>query len=111
MNLRRGLFRIWVVASLIWLIGWHWYVWATCETKHIPFSSQGEPWKEYVKFCYTGFGEWMTQVQNFTFWDYASIAATGVGVPIAAFVIGFGLLWAADGFRSHPNRAKGSESD
>jgi hypothetical protein len=76
-NLRRGLFRVWIVASLLWFIGWLLYVWATCETKHVPGSAQNEPWKEYVKFCYTGFSEWMTQVQNFTFWDYASIGAVG----------------------------------
>jgi hypothetical protein len=54
------------------------YVWATCETKYLPGSAQGEPWKEYVKFCYTGFGEWMTQAQNLTFWDYASIFLVGI---------------------------------
>jgi hypothetical protein len=50
-----------------------------------------------------GFGEWMTQVQNFTFWDYASIGATGIAIPIAAWVLGFCILWAADGFRSVQN--------
>jgi hypothetical protein len=102
MDLNRGLFRVWVVVSLIWFFGWLGYVWTTCEVKHIPGSAQNEPWKEYVKFCYTGLGEWMTQVQNFTFWDYASIAGTGVGVPIVALVLGLSFLWAADGFRKRP---------
>jgi hypothetical protein len=102
MNVRRGLFRIWVVSSLFWLAGWLLYVRATCETKYLPGSAQGAPWKEYVKFCYTGFGEWMTQVQNFTFWDYASIGLVGFAVPVATLVIGVGILWAIDGFRSRP---------
>jgi hypothetical protein len=99
-NLRRGLFRVWVVTSLLWFIGWLWYVLATCETKYLPGSAPGEPWKEYVKFCHTGLGEWMKQVRDFTIWDYAAIGVIAVGVPIAALMFGVGALWAAEGFRT-----------
>jgi hypothetical protein len=44
----------------------------------------------------------MTQVQNFTFWDYASIGLVGLAVPVATLVVGVGILWAIDGFRSRP---------
>jgi hypothetical protein len=97
MNLRRGLFRIWIVASLIWFVGWLAYVWATCTPMHI----SGTPENEYVQFCYTSlFQDWMRQRQDFAFWDYASIGATGIGIPFAVLILGAGFLWAADGFRS-----------
>jgi hypothetical protein len=42
----------------------------------------------------------MTQWPSFTFWDYASIGATAIGIPLGALVLGFGIWWAANGFRS-----------
>jgi hypothetical protein len=98
MNFRRGLFRAWLVASGAWIVGWFFYIWATCDLKHVPGQ---EPANLYVTLCYTGFGGWMTQVQYFTVWDYLSIALSGVAVPIAAFVLGVCILWTIDGFRAN----------
>ena len=96
LRVARGLFRIWVVASIIWFVGWLWYVWATCTLKHVP----GNPENEYTKLCYTSlFSDWMSQVPYFTFWDYASIAATAIGVPIVVLALGSALVWAFRGFR------------
>ena len=68
--MKRGLFRVWVVASLIWFVGWLWYVWATCKIMEVSHPSQSTPaWERYVTLCYTGLGEWMRQVRDFTFWD------------------------------------------
>jgi hypothetical protein len=93
MNLKRGLFRIWVVASLIWFLGWLAYVWATC----LPQENSVEV------YCYTSlFDDWMSPVSYFSLRDYARIGAMGIGPPIAVLVLGFSILWAADGFRSHP---------
>ena len=101
MNLRRGLFRIWIVASLIWFVGWLWYVRATC----IQSVAAGKQGTSIVQFCYTSlYSDWMGQPQDFTFWDYASIGATGIGIPFAVLILGGGILWAADGFRSDKRR-------
>jgi hypothetical protein len=63
----------------------------------------GTPENEYRQFCYTSlFSEWAKQPSDFTFWDYTSIGATGVGIPFAVLIFGAGILWAADGFRSGP---------
>src|SRR5262245_5548035 len=89
MNWRRGLLRVWVVASLIWLAGWLWYVWATCE--------RGQDNKLY---CYRSvFDDWMAPVP-LTFLDYASIVATGmvVGSWTRALSGATALLSAAVGF-------------
>jgi hypothetical protein len=78
-----------VVASIIWLAGWLCYVWATC--KPVATSNQ--------LYCYTNvFDDWMKQVP-LMFLDYVSIVSTGLVIPIAALVIGAGLLWAVEGFR------------
>jgi hypothetical protein len=88
-NWKRGLLRVWVIASLIWLAGWLLYFWATCNLN-----------PDNDLYCYTSFlDDWMKPAPYFTFLDYASIVATGMVVPIAALIIGFGILWAVGGFR------------
>lgn len=104
MNLKRGLFRLWLLGSGIWLAGWFIFIWATCELKQYPGSGD-KPWEAYVQICYTGFSSWMTQVRNFTVWDYASIVGSGLAVPVAALVIGLGVLWVKDGFKSRPKNS------
>jgi len=32
LRVARGLFRIWIIASIIWFVGWLWYLWAMCMT-------------------------------------------------------------------------------
>lgn len=97
MNLKRGLLRIWLVASGMWLVGWFLYIWATCDLKHVPGD---QPDNSYVTLCYTGFSGWMTQVRYFTIWDYASIILSGIAVPVAAFILGICTFWAAAGFKT-----------
>jgi hypothetical protein len=96
MNLRHGLFRTWLVGSLVWFCGWLFYVWYTCEDRIIP----GDP-GHYHTFCRTSlFDDWETQPKDFTFWSYLSILGSGLALPLAAFVLGLGFLWAAEGFRA-----------
>jgi hypothetical protein len=60
LRVARGLFRIWIVASIVWFVGWLWYLWATCTLKHVP----GTPENEYTQLCYTSlFSDWMSQVK------------------------------------------------
>jgi hypothetical protein len=88
LRVARGLFRIWVVASIVWLVGWLWYVWATCKTDN-----------ERLLYCYTSFfDDWM-QRGDFTFWYYAKLIATGMVVPIVVLALGSALVWAFKGFR------------
>jgi hypothetical protein len=88
LRVARGLFRIWIIASIVWLVGWLWYVWATC----IPTAGNE------LLLCYTSFfDDWMTAVP-LTFLDYASIIATGMVVPIVVLAFGSALVWAFSGF-------------
>ena len=100
MNWRRGLIRVWIVAGAAWLVGWLGYVGATCTTPTLPPNLGGET----VTLCHTHLfdGGWANQVRNFTFWDYASIAWTGLA-PLAALVgVSLGWVaarWTAQGFQ------------
>lgn len=89
MNFRRGLFRLWIIASLVWFVGWLGYLWAFCE----PTGYSG-----FVKFCSSSSSFW-----NFGFWSYESIAAMGIGPAMAAFILGLAGLWAAKGFQAKSN--------
>ncbi len=104
MNLRRGLFRIWLVGSCAWFFGWLIYIWETCQQRIIPGDS--EHWKQYQTFCRISlFDDWTKQPQFFTVWDYLNLAASGLALPIAALILGLAGLWAAAGFkaRKDPN--------
>jgi hypothetical protein len=93
MKLRRGLFRVWLVASCVWFAGWLVYVWHTCQP-------QGSQLSVYCRMSL--FDDWVKQPQYFTLSDYASIIVSGLAVPIGAFILGLAALWAADGFMERP---------
>jgi hypothetical protein len=60
----------------------------------------GTPEAEFVVLCYTSlFHSWMKQIHYFTFWDYASLVASGISVPIAMLILGIAVSWSIDGFR------------
>lgn len=95
MNWTRGLFRVWVIASVVWVGGWTAYVLTTCNRVHVPGSPEGT----LTKVCYTGLSGWQSQVPSFTFADYASLVATGLGIPLIVLGLGAGVAWIAKGFR------------
>ena len=89
MNLRRGLFRLWLLGSIVFA--------AFCVIPRLPmiageFSAQ----RSDDLFEKHSAHPWQT---------IAETAQVAFGVPIAVFVIGAGLLWAGNGFRgdSRPN--------
>ena len=91
----RGLLRLWILATPLWVLGWLWYVRATCIDL-IPITAS-ESSKQYVKLCYTNFSGLRTPVPDFAFWEYASIGGTAIGVPVAVLLLGVGVLWASEG--------------
>jgi hypothetical protein len=70
LNWRRGLFRIWVVFSAAWIMGWTIYL--------IIFGLQG------------GFRQ---------FGQVLAVPVTLFGPPIATLLLGLGVRWALQGFR------------
>lgn len=93
MNVRRGLFRLWIVASVVWVAIWFTFIWATCTT-----HANGQ-----VTFCSTDFSGWQSEWGGFTFWDYARIAEIALGIPVLILALGSALLWALSGFSKKSN--------
>jgi len=82
---KRRLFVAWVVASLLWLGGWLAYIRWTCGAE-----APDEP-----ELCYTNlFSDAMSS--RFTIADYASIALSGLAIPVAVLVVGAAIWWAVN---------------
>jgi hypothetical protein len=91
MNLKRGLSRIWIIASLCWLAGWFVYVWRTCT----------QPVELEITYCYTNlFSVWQAPIHHFTIWHYTYFILSAISVPIAMLIIGLAVWWVVSGFRA-----------
>jgi len=84
MNWRRGLFRVWIVLSVAWVI-----VIGYADDLPCTFGVRlSAPW------C-AGYG------RDPYVWQYAwKVHLLAFGIPIAALVVGAGIGWALNGFRA-----------
>jgi hypothetical protein len=85
MNIGRGLFRLWLIASVVWV--------GACLLR-FDFSCffGSYPWCEW----------WMLHRVHYYFSsnnEYVETLALTFGVPIVAFIIGAAILWAVKGFQ------------
>jgi hypothetical protein len=87
MNWRRLLFRLWLIASGIWMCAWALHIWQSCTTDVV------EVW------CRTDYSEWYSPFSEFTPLTYAVIAVWGMVPPLAVLAWGGGVYWALTGFR------------
>jgi hypothetical protein len=87
MNWRRLLFRLWLIASGIWMCAWTLHIWQSCTT------DLGEVW------CRTDYNEWYSAFSKFTPLTYAVIAVWGMVPPLAILAWGGVVYWALTGFR------------
>jgi hypothetical protein len=97
MDVRRGLWRLWILASVLWA-GFHgWLFWDNC----IP-GSDGDLW------CPTWLGDkrlpsdLVLGLRQFGYGDALRIAAWLFGPPVACLIIGLGFFWVGDGFSERP---------
>jgi hypothetical protein len=97
MNVKGGLFRVWLVLSAMWLISWIAYVW-TSRLDAIDDATG----RRFLAF-HTDFGRGWTEVQDFGLDAYLRVAAIGAGGPLAALTLGCIVWWIAVGFRHNPN--------
>jgi len=98
MNLRRGLFRVWLVVSVIWLAWWGTYLWNSRLE-----ATEDKTGRQFVAF-HTDFGVPWREVRDFGFVDYLSVLAIGFGIPLLVLAVGCGLTWAAAGFSARQIR-------
>lgn len=67
MNVRRGLFRLWMFASVIWLMSWMAYIWISRLD-----ATEDKTGQSFAAF-HTGFGAgWK---EDFSVADYLSLAS------------------------------------
>lgn len=91
MNTQRGLLRIWMIASVIWIIYLAWDFWQSCRL--IPGTGRGALW------CDTGQDDWLTELKNIGLMDYGRGAVMALTPPIISLILGFAIAWTIKGFR------------
>ena len=87
----RGLFRLWVFASAVWVASWGAYVWLTRLVGPEDFLA-----------LHIDFGTGWKEPRFFTFGDYASLVSIAFGIPLAVLVLGCGARWVIAGFTRIP---------
>lgn len=78
MNWRRGLLRLWLVGTAVWLIGWAIFIRLTCHT--LPDGKL---------MCQAAPGGWVAGWGEFAAWSYVELLLLGLSVPAGIFVMGF----------------------
>jgi hypothetical protein len=97
MNVKRGLLRLWLFTSALWLISWAAYVWLS-RIEAVE-DTTGQPFLAF----HTDFGKGWRAASDFAFGDYLSLAAIGIIIPLAVLILGCGAWWVAAGFKSKSN--------
>jgi hypothetical protein len=92
MNLRRGLLRLWIVLSALWIVFAIWRFWTSC----VP-GSDGWLW------CSIGDDDWIAELRYFGWRDAVRLALWLLGPPVACFVLGAIGLWVGNGFSRSAN--------
>lgn len=90
MNWWRGLFRLWLTASLLWMALWIALNWSALATDFSCRFGAGGPWCDYYppKDFYLDGG-----LQDPSFWEALLIP------PTAALMLGLVVGWILKGFR------------
>jgi hypothetical protein len=95
MSVRRGLFRIWILAAATWLVYWSASLWESC----VPEALED---KGYLA-CRRGLVEWVFNLGEFSLSSYLELALYGLGIPFLILMFGCGVAWALDGFQESQN--------
>ena len=84
MNLRRGVVRLWLIASAVWVAFWLWRADIPCMLGH---TSAGER-------------PWCTDPLQYTETVLVNDAILVIGVPVLIGLLGLAVAWIARGFRA-----------
>jgi hypothetical protein len=96
MNRKRGLSRIWLLGSSLWIAGWLVFVWQSC----VP-QAGASPISLGLMFCRVSlFDDWMMQPRYFGFTEYGYIVGTALSLPVLCLVLGCIVWWIASEFLS-----------
>lgn len=95
--MKRGFFRLWIVISTIWVIGWYTYVWET--RLHAVEDKTG---RSFVAF-HTDFGNGWRELKDFGLADYLALIERGLALPAGLLIVGATIGWIGSGFRPRSN--------
>jgi hypothetical protein len=95
--MKRGLLRLWLFVSAIWLASWAAYVWGS------RLDGAEDATGERILAFHTDFGKGWTELKDFALGDYLSLAAIGIGIPLAVLILGCGVWWVAAGYTRNTN--------
>ena len=93
MNIGHGLLRLWLLVSAIWVALWGGYVWFSRLD-----ATEDATGRRFLGF-HTDFGNGWRELKDFNLEDYLSLTAIGIGIPLAALILGYGAWWVAAGFK------------
>jgi hypothetical protein len=91
-NVRRGLWRLWIAASAFWVGFWVWHYFKACSPLIRPDGSADEI------LCDTN--EVSGNVVRLAPFDLLQVTEITIGIPIAVLGIGLIVAWILRGFRS-----------
>jgi hypothetical protein len=120
-NVTRGLFRLWIVVSVLWVIGAGSVVWWDYRASNAVLSQKcADPdwaFNPRTKECFPTFvrrldeepydvdaylREAREEVQRMAVQNLGYGALATLLPPIIVLIVGASLVWAIRGFRSHP---------
>jgi len=89
--------RLWLFVSAIWVASWGAYVWGS------RIDGAEDATSEHILAFHTGFGNGWKELKEFALGDYLSLAAIGIGIPLAVLILGYGVWWVAAEFKRNTN--------
>ena len=104
MNWKRGLVRLWAVASVIWLLFWGTLL--VMYALQVRGGSDRPPTQSEIDTCMAKSpGQWCNDpfVVDTLRWPSPPEIAIGLVPPIIAYAFGAALFWAFSGFRRRPD--------
>src|SRR5262245_7481619 len=84
MNLKRGLLRLWIIATVLWLAGFVWYFWT-----HLCIYST-----DNRLMCLVGEDDWVGRLSEFSISTYGRLSMIALSVPVGVLLIGYAIAWA-----------------
>jgi hypothetical protein len=99
MNLTRGLFRLWLVVSALWVAGCLWHFDFSCFFGDYPWCAWWIVSTTPIDPPQSGVQAYLIPLTSMLSTTYADVLAKTFGIPLAVFLLGFVLFWVFKGFR------------
>jgi hypothetical protein len=79
---QRGLFRLWLISTAAWLVGWALFMHRACHS--VPGGKL---------LCEARPDGWFAHLGGFATWTYFKLLLLGISVPVGFLVLGIAVVW------------------